>query len=74
MPRADYTAVGDQRGGCDVCHGRGTAHWQGANAMAVAARHHGATGHPTWAEQVISAWWGERPPADSAPLEMFGDT
>ncbi len=42
--------------------------------MAVAARHHGATGHPTWAEQVISAWWGERPPADSAPLEMFGDT
>lgn len=44
-------------GGCRTCHG-GEAHWQGKNALACAARHHDATGHPTWAEQTIVVHYG----------------
>lgn len=44
--------------GCVVCHGPSVAGWDSANAMALAARHHDATGHPTWAEQVVSVRYG----------------
>lgn len=39
--------------GCFVCNGN-DAIWTSANAVAVAARHTDATGHKTWAEQIIS--------------------
>jgi hypothetical protein len=64
--RATYTGVSAAMAGCDVCHGTGVGHWQGRNALAVASRHHKATGHTTWAEQVISAQWGDRGPAANA--------
>ncbi len=38
--------------GCHVCHT--AAHWTGANAQAVAARHHDQTGHPTWCIVAVS--------------------
>ena len=50
------------RAGCTVCHGT-AAHWLGRNAAGVAARHHDATGHRTWAEQSLRTVYG----ADSAP-------
>ncbi len=43
--------------GCRVCHGD-QAVWFERNAMGVAARHHDATGHETWAEQVILVRYG----------------
>lgn len=46
--------------GCYVCHGS-EAHWQRKNALACAARHHDATGHPTWCEQAIAVFYGEPP-------------
>lgn len=58
--------------GCFVCN-NGLARWFGANAVGVAARHHDATGHPTWADQVISTRYGAVPAADSrqADIEDF---
>lgn len=47
--------------GCATCFGPG-AHWTAANAVAVAARHRKATGHGTWARQVILTAFGEDPP------------
>lgn len=44
-------------GGCFVCKGS-IAIWTGKNAMAVAARHHDATGHQTWADQSLSIRYG----------------
>jgi hypothetical protein len=41
-------------GGCWDCNG-GDALWHARNAVAVAARHASATGHHTWAEQVIAS-------------------
>lgn len=59
-----YSGVSAVMGGCDQCHGLGIAGWFARNALAVAARHHTATGHTTWAEQVITVRWGERPDDD----------
>ena len=41
--------------GCFVCG----KEWQSKNALALAARHHDATGHATWAEQVLSVRYGD---------------
>lgn len=46
-----------QQSGCFVCYGS-DAKWTGSNAIAVAAKHHDATGHQTWADQVISIRYG----------------
>ncbi|MGW8136884.1 hypothetical protein ACWGNZ_14890 [Sphingomonas zeae] len=43
--------------GCITCHGQGTG-WTGANALALAARHHDATGHPTWCDTHLSVRYG----------------
>lgn len=45
------------RAGCFVCHD-GIAHWTGANAQALAARHHDRTGHGTWCEVQLSITYG----------------
>ena len=58
--RTTYTGVTGVMAGCDVCHGVGIAGWLACNALAVAARHHDATGHPTRADQTISVNYGER--------------
>ena len=58
--RPTYTGVAGVIAGCDVCHGEGIAGWTAKNALAVAARHYDATGHPTWADQTISVSYGER--------------
>lgn len=60
MSRVTRTGT-EQRGGCWVCAPEGDLIWEGKNAMAVAARHHDATGHGTWAEQMLSVQYGERP-------------
>ena len=57
MARITRSGVTSVMAGCFVCHGS-DAHWQSRNAMMVAARHHDATGHPTWAEQVVSVKFG----------------
>lgn len=44
--------------GCFECGGR-DAKWFGPNAQGVAARHHDATGHTTWAEVALSIRYGE---------------
>lgn len=44
--------------GCRTCHSD-RAHWTGANAQAVAARHHDGTGHPTWCRVSLSIAYGE---------------
>lgn len=49
------------KAGCCVCHGT-AVHWAGANAQAVAARHHDATGHETWAEMHLIARYGQDAP------------
>lgn len=43
--------------GCFACNGSDPM-WSGGNAVGVAARHHDATGHETWADQVISTRYG----------------
>lgn len=48
--------------GCFVCGGT-EAKWHGPNAQGVAARHHDATGHATWAEVSMSIFYGD----DSSP-------
>lgn len=45
-------------GGCYACHGD-EAVWFSVNTMAVAARHHDATGHTTWCQQTISITYGD---------------
>lgn len=49
------------KAGCFVCNGI-TVIWTSANAMAVAARHHDATGHRTWADQALSVRYGPEGP------------
>jgi hypothetical protein len=46
-------------GGCFDCHGD-RAHWIGAHAQGVAARHHDATGHTTWTDVVMTVRYGQR--------------
>ena len=53
MKRETKTLV-DAKSGCLEC---GLV-WTSRNAVAIAARHHDATGHSTWAEQVISTRYG----------------
>ena len=65
--RKTYSGVTHAMAGCFVCHG-GDAHWQSKNCMGVAARHHDATGHPTWVEQVISVRYGDK--LDAPPGEQ----
>lgn len=48
----------EARAGCLVCDRPGIIRWDKRNAVAVAARHHRATGHETWAEQTFHAHWG----------------
>ncbi|MBW3099281.1 hypothetical protein [Pseudohoeflea coraliihabitans] len=43
--------------GCFVCNGS-DAMWTSKNAMALAARHHDATGHETWADQTLTVRYG----------------
>ena len=43
--------------GCFVCKGS-VAIWTTKNAMALAARHHDATGHMTWADQSLTVRYG----------------
>jgi hypothetical protein len=49
--------------GCVTCHGQGTG-WTGANALALAARHHDATGHATWCDTHLSVRYGSAKPDD----------
>lgn len=59
------------RAGCIQCHG-GKANWLGRNAAGVAARHHDATGHRTWAEQSLRTVYG----SDVVPAhpDLFSET
>nr|WP_316628244.1 hypothetical protein [uncultured Brevundimonas sp.] len=50
------------KAGCFVCNGL-TAMWTASNAMAVAARHHDATGHSTWADQTLTVRYGAEGPS-----------
>lgn len=59
MTRATATTRTLQAG-CFVCHT--SAHWTGANAQAVAARHHDRTGHATWCDVVLSIRYGQHAP------------
>jgi hypothetical protein len=59
MTRVTFTGV-DCQGGCVACVGlRSKPLWISRNAMALAARHHDATGHQTWCEQVLSVTYGD---------------
>lgn len=55
MKRATHTTIINQRGGCTMCAG---LVWSGANAVAMAARHHDRTRHKTWAEQTQRIEYG----------------
>ncbi|AOG03405.1 hypothetical protein [Bosea sp. RAC05] len=45
--------------GCFQCNGS-MAIWTSGNAMGVAARHHDATGHETWVDQIIMTRYGSK--------------
>ena len=51
------------KAGCRICHGA-AVHWTSANAQALAARHHDATGHETWYEAHIIVRYGTAAPDD----------
>lgn len=57
--RVTYSGISSSLAGCFDCNGT-DAIWFAKNAMAVAARHHDATGHATWCDQVISVRYGEQ--------------
>lgn len=46
--------------GCLTCNGS-DGMWFSANGQAVAARHHDATGHPTWADVTLMIKYGKEP-------------
>ena len=54
MARQHHTTVTNAKGGCGRCN----AQWDGKNAVAMAARHHDNTRHPTWAEQTQRTEYG----------------
>ena len=56
--------------GCFQCGGS-HAKWQGPNAQGVAARHHDATGHTTWADVTLSITYGDR---NACPTEAPNKT
>lgn len=43
--------------GCFACNGS-EAKWSGPQAQGTAARHHDATGHPTWSDVILSVRYG----------------
>lgn len=55
MARAMTSHVTSARGGCERCPQR----WDGKNALALAARHHDLTQHPTWAEVTQRTEYGQ---------------
>ena len=55
--RETRAAIVHSIAGCLQCHGS-EAKWQSRNSLAVAAKHHDATGHTTWCEQVLSVKYG----------------
>lgn len=59
--RSHSTAVS---AGCFRCWGS-SPRWLSKNAMMLAARHHDTTGHPTWAEQILSVRFGKDQPDDA---------
>lgn len=64
--RTTYTSR-DVTAGCFDCYGS-NGKWFGPNAQGVAARHHDATGHKTWADVYLCVRYGERDePQDAAP-------
>lgn len=56
MTRETFTSR-DVRAGCFTCYGS-DAKWWGAQAQGTAARHHDATGHPTWSDVVLCVRYG----------------
>jgi hypothetical protein len=52
--RQSQSRLISMRGGCQRC----TAKWDGKNALALAAKHHDQTRHPTWAEQTTRTEYG----------------
>jgi hypothetical protein len=54
-----YWVARDVVAGCFVCWGS-DGHWHSKNAQALAARHHDATGHQTWADVNMSVIYGEK--------------
>ena len=54
--------------GCVTCHGEGTG-WTGPNALALAARHHDATGHSTWCDTHLSVRYGKAQ-ADARQIDI----
>ena len=68
--RPTRTGILECVGGCYQCHGY-EAHWSSKNSMAVAARHHDATGHTTWVNQTLGVTYGSRD-AETAEKEGRG--
>jgi hypothetical protein len=56
-PRETYVSR-DVMAGCFDCHGS-DAVWYGPNAQGLAARHHDATGHATWADVNMCVRYGK---------------
>lgn len=52
--------------GCFDCNG-GDCMWSGPNAQGVAARHHDATGHRTWADVTLCVSYGH--PREDEPTK-----
>lgn len=67
--RETRAGITSSMAGCWHCGGS-DARWHGKNALAVAARHHDATGHSTWCEQVMSVSYGPRPSGDSEQVDI----
>jgi hypothetical protein len=58
--------------GCETCDGPMVAKWTARNAQAVAARHHDATGHTTWAEVGLSSRYGPKQETGPSPTPAVG--
>jgi hypothetical protein len=58
MSRVTFTSR-DVRAGCFVCSGSDPK-WHGGQAQGTAARHHDATGHPTWCDVIMMVHYGRR--------------
>ena len=54
-----------RRAGCLACFGP-EAKWSGANAQALAAKHHDAYGHVTWVEVLMRIKYGAQKRPDRA--------
>lgn len=61
------TFVGrDLIAGCFTCNGNEKI-WDGKNAQGVAARHHDATGHPTWVDVAMYIRYGTEDGSSTPP-------